>query len=251
MSQEPAKKPANTQNNTNTPKNSTEDTRNTPPHEIALQRARAELLSVVKEPPRGLYVLPDGSLHTRTASNPTFDPPRISLKPVHTATHPQPHNSSRILTYINEGLSWPRPHYTNSADFDQGGFEWCGAFVAFAYKHLKQEIRAKHMASTYRLHAFCKNTPRAVPLSKIQPGDVLVVGSSHSKPWGAHITLVHSVDTARSLAHTYEGNATGTLGDGSRGEGVVSHSRPLAPTQDPKQYHAMHAYRWLPSDYSA
>lgn len=235
----------------------THDTRALPPQTppaspaaTAVQRARAEFISVVPEPPRGLYVKPDGSLHTRAPAHPTHDPSPVTLKPVTQSTHTQPHPSARILTYINEGLSWPRAFYTNSSDFDQGGFEWCGAFAAFAYKHLKHEIRAKHMASTYRLHAFCNNTPRKINISDLQPGDILVVGSSKSKPWGAHVTLVHSVDHSRSLAYTYEGNATGTLGNNTRGEGVISHSRPLAPTSDPKQYYAMHAYRWLPHDYT-
>ena len=208
--------------------------------QTAIDTARAEHALVVKEPPRGLFVDARGTLHSKSPAG------------VLTPLSPQPpsRNPARILTYIHQGLSWPRVTYTNSSDFDNGGFEWCGAFAAYCYKHLKQEIRAKHMASTYRLHAFCKNTPRHIPLSQLQPGDILVVGHSQSKPWGAHVTLVHSVDTARSLAHTYEGNATGTLGDQTRGEGVITHSRPLAPTSNPKQYYAMHAYRWLESDYT-
>ena len=98
------------------------------------------------EPPRGAYVDDTGTLLAKKGDKYTALDPQQS----------KPHSSLRIFAFIREGLEWPKDTpYMNTGKLELGGFEWCGAFMAYCYQALKREIRHKHCASTYRLFAFC------------------------------------------------------------------------------------------------
>lgn len=129
-----------------------------------------------------------------------------------------------ILTrYIREGLGW-----TWIDDYQNRAFEWCGAFAAWAWREaLSAEVRKKHIASTYRLREWARNTSREVGgLSAARPGDIAVVGER--KAWGDHITLIERVEEDGSGAWTIEGNATGEgPTPGAKMEGVIRRFRPV------------------------
>lgn len=192
------------------------------------------------EPPRGAYVDDTGTLLAKKGDKYTALDPQQS----------KPHSSLRIFAFIREGLGWPKDTpYMNTGKLELGGFEWCGAFMAYCYQALKREIRHKHCASTYRLFAFCSGTPRKVSLDDVRAGDVLVVGKKGAKKWGSHITLCTSLSITDGYAETVEGNAHGTLGTGGWGEGVVRRRRPFARVAKEGEAYIMHAYRWLPEDF--
>lgn len=177
----------------------------------------------------------------------------------------RPREAARIDGYIRGplGLGWPSAATgpDDSQAYERNGqFEWCGAFAARCWgaAGLDAEVRRLRFPSTYRLGSTeAKHGPPLlrVPLDRLQPGDVLVVTDGR-KPWGAHVTLVQSVQAAEGLAYTIEGNARGKLGDGSLGEGVVVRTRPLAhgagglvcPVSGlPQSMWALVAYRPTPS----
>lgn len=140
--------------------------------------------------------------------------------------------SPRIDDYIRgpSGLGWP----TADASFKavepytrDGMFQWCGGFVAHCWgaAGLSADVRRERLASCYRLTLWHGATgSRRIDLDELRAGDILVVGAPRS-PRGSHICLVERVEG--DIVHTIEGNATGRLGDGTVGEGVVERTRPL------------------------
>ena len=206
----------------------------------ALVRGLVEHSRGVMEPPRGAYVDDCGNLLKKQGGG------YVALDP----HQDKPHSSMRVFAYIREGLGWAKDTpYLNTGKLELGGFEWCGAFMAYCYAALKPEIRKQHCASTYRLLAWCEGTPRKVALNAIQAGDVVVVGKATSKRWGAHITICESVEDG--YVRTIEGNGHGTLGTGEWGEGVVRRRRPFKAQAAPADSYVMHAYRFLPEDFGA
>lgn len=164
------------------------------------------------------------------------------------------------------GLMWTtadaKTWKPDAAYIKNGMFAWCGAFMAWCWGHvgLKEEIRRKHCASTYRLYQFCVGTPRDIPLEEALPGDVAIV-SNGSKRYGEHVTVVHA-RRDDGLITTIEGNARG-LGAPKAGgevyEGVIMRTRPLTtpaagrcPLSGRPQSHAViKVYRFLPEDLAA
>jgi len=140
------------------------------------------------------------------------------------------------------GLNWTwESHYVRN-----GQFAWCGAFAAtcLAKAGMRQDLRKSIMPSCYRLYENWASTDRHLEPSAVQPGDILVVGpvKTGSKAWGAHITLVMSVEG--DVATTFEGNASGPLGDGRDGEGVIKRQRPLSGAGlGGGSYRGLHGYR--------
>jgi hypothetical protein len=147
----------------------------------------------------------------------------------------------RIDTYIRSsaGLhwSWEEPYVKN------GQFAWCGAFASFCYTKVRPLIRKKIFPSCYRLHTNWAKTSRYIHPDNLRAGDIVVVYSGKRAVQGDHITLC--VDASEYLSTgsitTIEGNAHGTLGDGSRGEGVITRERARSEIA--------HVYRLLGEDF--
>jgi len=147
----------------------------------------------------------------------------------------------RIDTYIRSdaGLqwSWVDPYERN------GQFAWCGAFAAFCYTKARPQIRKKIFPSCYRLHSNWAKTSRYIHPDNVRPGDIVVVYTSKRAAQGDHITLCTDISEFASdgIITTIEGNAHGTLGDDTRGEGVITRTRSLSEIA--------HVYRLLGDDF--
>lgn len=155
-------------------------------------------------------------------------------------------NFGRIDEYIrgDQGLQWT---WVDEYEKD-GQFAWCGAFAAFCFgaAGLRADIRKNVMSSCYRIHKWARDTPRLIAPVDIQTGDIVIVGSSRSKRWGAHVTICtkrHELGV-----DTIEGNARGLGFGGQRYEGVVKQSRPWSSTKA-REYRVFYGVRPLPEDY--
>lgn len=163
-----------------------------------------------------------------------------------TVAEPPGKNWERITAYIHEGLgwSWVDTYKKNRS------FEWCGAFAAFCFVSLvSPAIRKKHFASCYRLWRWSRKTARYIKPDDILPGDVVIVGPAAGvllwRRWGRHIALC--VERHSDAILTIEGNATGILGSGTKGEGVVKQRRPFK-ARKAKTYRVLYGVRPLPED---
>jgi len=147
--------------------------------------------------------------------------------------------SKRITTYIKTqqgiGWGWEKEYKKN------GQFAWCGAFAAFCWQSVKLNIRQKVFPSCYRLHTNWGQSSRRLDADQMLPGDIVVVYSSARKSYGDHITICREVPDSDGNFQTVEGNAFGTLGDGTYGEGVIQRSRALSEVA--------HVYRLLGEDF--
>ena len=145
----------------------------------------------------------------------------------------------RINTYIrtSQGIGWGwEKQYT-----ENGQFAWCGAFAAFCWTKVKLNIRKKIFPSCYRLYSTWSHTSRRIDADKMLPGDIVVVYSAKRAKQGDHITICVSSPDCENVFKTVEGNAYGTLGDDSYGEGVIRRERNLDEVA--------HVYRLLGSDF--
>lgn len=147
----------------------------------------------------------------------------------------------RIDTYIRStqglGWGWEEPYTRN------GQFAWCGAAVAFFYTELKSQIKKKILPSCYRLYTNWAQTSRRIDPAKLQAGDIVVIYTSKRSVQGDHITLCVDASTLLDgYIKTIEGNAHGTLGDSSYGEGVITRERTLDEIA--------HVYRPLAGDFN-
>jgi len=162
---------------------------------------------------------------------------------LHVPEPPAP-GSERIDAYIRglDGLGWTWLHRYKR----NGSFAWCGAFAAYCYgiAGLDAEIRAKHLASTYRLWDWSKRNARRIAPRDIRVGDIVVVGNGGHR-WGDHIAIA---EICGESIQTIEGNAHGTLGDGTHGEGVIRTVRRFE-SSDPKALVVRYGVRPLPEDY--
>lgn len=146
----------------------------------------------------------------------------------------------RIDAYIKStagiGWSWEKAYVQN------GQFAWCGAFAAFCYTKANFNIRKKIFPSCYRMYSNWGQTSRKIATDKIQRGDIVVVWSGKNSVQGDHITICTNADAINlGYISTIEGNAVGTLGDETRGEGVIKRQRSVDEIA--------HVYRLLASDY--
>lgn len=163
-----------------------------------------------------------------------------------TVSEPPGKNWERITVYIHDGLGWTwESPYRKNRDF-----EWCGAFVSFCFASLVSlAIRKEHFASCYRLWRWSRKTPRFVKPQDIVPGDIVIVGPAAGfrlwRRWGRHITLC--VERRSDAILTIEGNATGTLGNDTEGEGVVKQRRPFK-ARKAKTYRVLYGVRPLQED---
>ena len=148
--------------------------------------------------------------------------------------------SARINTYIKskEGIGW-----SWEADYERNGqFAWCGAFAAYCYTSVSFPIRHKIFPSCYRMYKAWAQSSRRVEPAKVSPGDIVIVYTSKRSLQGDHITLCVDASTIdQGYITTIEGNAHGELGNGERGEGVITRQRTLDEFA--------HVYRLLGEDF--
>ena len=148
--------------------------------------------------------------------------------------------NKRINTYIRtgEGIAWGwEKEYTKN-----GQFAWCGAFAAYCWgTSVKKTIRQKIFPSCYRLFKNWGSTSRSIDHDKMMPGDIVVVYSAKRAVQGDHITICVEPPNDCGDFKTVEGNAYGTLGDDSHGEGVIRRERNLNDVA--------HVYRLISDDF--
>jgi hypothetical protein len=91
------------------------------------------------------------------------------------------------------------------------------------------------LTSTYRLNSSDKwrqagfERPESISFRAIRPGHIVTVNPTENNPWGTHIVIAAAAPDydGSGKFRTYEGNAAGIRGDGSRGKGVVMRARRL------------------------
>ena len=131
--------------------------------------------------------------------------------------------------------------YTDESELDQ-----CGYLVAASGREvgryleddrcvdvaLRRPVAALCLGSTARLHYAQwweeaeAPDPERIPFEQIRRGDIVVVRTSGVHPYGDHITLARG-PLEDGEVPAVEANATGRLGDGTTGEGLVVRTRKL------------------------
>lgn len=116
----------------------------------------------------------------------------------------------------------------------------CGTFAARVYAQagLRADVRKYAMASTRRLYRFARGltisgkwTPPKTAVSRIvdpkdtQRGDIVIIRTSQGLVEGDHVTVATDFDG--KAVGTVEYNASGKLGNGQVGRGVVVNRRPI------------------------
>lgn len=144
----------------------------------------------------------------------------------------------RIFAYFSEGVNRNLKSYTNTE-----AYAWCGIFQAFIHrKMIPLHVRIK-LASCTRAHSIIDDVVGENPLRQqlpLEPGCIVTVGSRGK--YGDHMVLVIGVDKRQGVFTTIEGNGIGKLGDGSKGEGVVTRTRKIADINS--IYHVHRVRQW-------
>lgn len=166
-------------------------------------------------------------------------------------------DEERITRYFREtGWGWAiDQHCPDGVYSDEvrrnlglaGPLNWCGIGLGWVGAHrlgeyieegqclpvrLRMDIAVSVMPSTSRIYwmdwwAEIPVEPmERVDPSEIQPGDIVTVKTGPRKDRGDHYVMALD-EPANGLLPTYEFNATGTLGDGSEGRGVVRRTRKM------------------------
>ena len=148
---------------------------------------------------------------------------------------PSPMIDTYIRTQQGLGWSWEKQYKKN------GQFAWCGAFAAYCWRAVKLDIRKNTFSSCYRMFRDWGHTSRLIDVDRMQTGDIVVVFSAAMKSYGDHITLCVEPPDENGLFETVEGNAHGELGNGERGEGVITRQRSVDEVA--------HVYRLLGGDF--
>lgn len=134
------------------------------------------------------------------------------------------------------GEFWERRMRTRGGYSEKKGDEWCGFFASCCFRNLHPKIRKYVIPSCFRLYSSSKwkqagfSKPKWVPPKKIQAGDIVVIYNRRHRnvdSKGDHICLAVSSCEEKTF-RTIEGNATGFLPDGNRGEGVIKNIRKLS-----------------------
>lgn len=162
-----------------------------------------------------------------------------------------PHDARRITEYHRDiGADW-----TIDGRYRPGEDFWCGVFAGFCWNraadHLQgdfvdavSDIRLKEPVGTYFFPSTTRLAGRWRPWSNydlpapmvidpahIRKGDLLLVYTGRTdREWGDHVCLARGAPTGAEgqMVPTYEGNATGRLGDGTNGEGVIANQQHFA-----------------------
>jgi len=110
---------------------------------------------------------------------------------------------------------------------------WCGLFVGWCGRQvadgpLKESVASGPLASTAKLVDGSRwdSAPREPGLQELRAGDIITVGD-YNRGLGSHIALVAGRPVNQRVP-TIEGNASGLLGDGQTGEGVIKGKRDFA-----------------------
>jgi len=141
-----------------------------------------------------------------------------------------------VRTQQGSGWGWEKKYTRN------GQLAWCGHFASFCWGgSVKLSIRQKIFPSCWRLYTNWLNTSRHISSDKMAPGDIVVVYSTKRSAQGDHITICVEAPDCDGVFKTVEGNAHGTLGDGSYGEGVIRRERNIDEVA--------HVYRLLGGDF--
>lgn len=161
-----------------------------------------------------------------------------------------PSDHDRIAHYHRvSGAGWA----LDGGEYDPSEDFWCGVYGGYCYTRVGDyleegeqcvdlrlaEVVGKHMfPSTARLQGGVKpwseldgvSEPRIVDPTEMRPGDIPIVYTSRTnRVFGDHVTLARTELEVDDYG-TYEGNATGPLGDESHGEGVIQYHRTVADT---------------------
>ena len=138
-------------------------------------------------------------------------------------------NNQHILNnYIqgSSGLGW-----TWIKAYQNGSFEWCGAFAAFVYgNQLKSSIRMKTFPSCYRMYRDWRESSRCVNGQDLKVGDIVTIYNTNNiesraaTPQGNHIVVVKTAPINGEF-ETWEGNAKGYGPKEKWREGVSTRSR--------------------------
>lgn len=183
------------------------------------------------------------------------DPPRSTWQdPAWTESR---HAIDTMIRSADFGLGWSRCSALVKAYRRDGDYEWCGAFAAWCWRAagLDADLARVYWSSTYRLDKYARGkiafgTPGELALRRRLPatergclvvrpettlleveawgpraGDVLLVDTTGAWGYGHHVTIVDRV--VGTVAHTIEGNATGTGHDGTTYQGVVAQRRKM------------------------
>lgn len=161
-------------------------------------------------------------------------------------------NADRIALYFREvDWQWHLDEHsggTYSEDVRRGTphLEYCGIFVGWCGLYLGNHLREGRclpyrlrpaiaeyvLPSTARAASHAKwaqartLAPARVEPSEAQRGDVVTVVTGRGQSIGDHYAIV--VGRSGEELETVEANASGTLGDGAQGRGVVRRTRALA-----------------------
>lgn len=107
-----------------------------------------------------------------------------------------------------------------------------GAYVVPPYSpdlQIHPRVAEYVLPSTYRVahSGHWGDVPEAerVTVQEMARGDILTVVTGAGKTYGDHFAGVVDVDERRQIVHTVEANASGELGDGQQGRGVVRRER--------------------------
>lgn len=190
-------------------------------HEIRRQQRSLNQLKLdIDELPSNLFKksfpTPALSEHTRQAID------RAHSEWERVVVDPNPRVNTYTQSREGAGWSWYANYVKN------GQYAWCGFFAAFCHTAVKFSIRERILPSCYRLYQNWSKTSRHIDHKKVAPGDIVVVYTSKRSLQGDHITVcIDSSTLNEGYITTIEGNAHGTLGDGSYGEGVIKRERKL------------------------
>jgi len=128
---------------------------------------------------------------------------------------------------------------------DESELEWCGYLVGASARQvgdclepnargdvaLARPVAVHCLGSTSRLaqpswwEKANAAGPEQIAEHDIERGDIVVVRTGGGQTHGDHITLARGAVNGDGTFPTVEGNATGTLGDQTQGEGVVVRTR--------------------------
>lgn len=128
---------------------------------------------------------------------------------------------------------------------------WCGIYAGtYGWPGVCAPVGLRHaiaeyvLPSTYRASNRAKWVqartlpPEPVPPEQVQRGDIVTVETSRGLYYGDHYAIV--VSREGDVLETVEANASGTLGDGSHGRGVVRRTREIADVRRVYRLEARH-----------
>ena len=128
---------------------------------------------------------------------------------------------------------------------DERELEWCGYLVGASARHVGDYLEPNacvDVAIARPIAVYCLGStsrlalpqwwdkagaegPQQIPEHDVERGDIVVVETTGAQTHGDHITIARQAPNGDGTIPTVEGNANGTLGDQTQGEGVIVGSR--------------------------